>query len=431
MGRRKVLIGQGGGGIEPGSPFTVDRILAVEQVTPPFANTTRLGRINDASESLIAPGVAAGAHSFVMGEAAVDSPAGLRAVLIGYTLQQNNPAGTAGQAADQVLVGNNISVPLLSRNSQGLVVIGASVTFTAFLGTSDSFGESVVIGHTATLLCLNAPGGDASNAVCVGPGSIATGGSVVIGATAHASDLTAVCIGQGSKAGLQAVAIGLNADATAPRSIAIGDRARGGSGDTIAIGWFADTAGSDSSIAIGKQSNTNAKTANIMLGRNASVALDFFCQLGGDQTYPINEFRFGAGFTQATGGLTYTFGVTTVFGGAGNNLAGNGLLIRSGLGTGNWANAEGLGIDLQCGLVQGGGSTQQPYTSVLALRHSDLNVSMWGGMGATFQGGKKVLFLANATTAPVGAPTGGVILYVTAGQLFGIGAGGVATLLVP
>ncbi len=429
MARRRFFLSSGGGGIEAGSPFTVDQILAVEQVTPPFANTTRLGRVNDASESLIAPGVSAGAHSFVMGETALDSPAGDRGLLIGYTLQQNNPVGLAGQAADQVLLGNTIQVPLLSRNCQGLVAIGAAVVFTAFLGVADSFGNSVVIGNTAGLVCINAGAGDASNAVAIGAGARAHGGSVVIGATAADSGLTAVIIGQGGKGGNDSIAVGRDADATADRSISIGRRARGGSADTIALGYFADCANSDSSIAIGRQANTNAKTANIMLGRNASVALDFFCQLGGDATYPINEFRFGAGFTQGAGGNTYTFGITTASGG--NNLAGNGLLIRSGIGTGNWANAENLGIDLQCGLVQGAGGTAQAYTSVLALRHSDLNISFWGGMGATFGGGAAVAFIRNAATAPTTNPTGGGILYAEAGALKWRGSGGTVTVIAP
>jgi hypothetical protein len=431
VAKRRFFVSSGGGGIDPGNPFAVDQILAVQQVSPPIANTTRLGRKNDATKSLIAPGVNAGALSFVMGDTVVDSVMGLRSVLIGANITQNNPAGLAGQAADQVLIGNALVLPTLSRNSQGLVAIGAAQTYTAFLGVADSFGESVIIGHTATLLCLNAGGGDASNAVAIGPGSIATGGTVAIGANARASDLTAVCIGQGSKAGLQSVAIGLNADSTGARNISIGDRARGGvaNSGTVVIGWFADGANSDSGIAIGQSANLNGKTASIMLGRNASVALDFFCQIGGDQTYPINEMRFGAGFTAATGGNTYTFGITTVFGGAGNNLAGNGLLIRSGLGTGNWANAQGLGIDLQCGLVQAGGSTQQPYTSVLALRHSDLNVALWGGMGATFGGGVLCLFIKNATTVPTVAPTGGGLLYVTGGALHWLGSGGTDTTI--
>ena len=419
------------GGIAAGTPFTLGAALFVEQVSPPVAFTQRLAAIiGSPFEDVIAPGSQGAPHSFVVGEDAEDSPNGARAVLIGYKLRANTGGG-AGQANDQVLIGNTIQLPTASRNSQGLVVVGSNIGFTAFLGVADSFGGSVVLGNLAGLLCLNAGGGDASNAVAIGPGAIATGGSVVIGNAASSSDLTATVIGQNATGGLQSVAIGLSAIASAARSISIGDRARSGTADTIVIGWFADGADSDSAIVIGKQANSAGHFANIMLGRNASVALDNFMQIGGDATYFISEIRFGAGYTQATGNQTYTFGITTVFGGAGNNLAGNGLVIRSGLGTGNWANAQGLGIDLQCGLVQAGGSGQQPYTSVLALRHSDLNVSLWGGMGAAFNGGVKCFQIANGTTAPVGAVAGGVILYAVGNQLFGIGGGGVATLLVP
>lgn len=419
-------------GISAGAPFQLLHATFVQQVTAPFLFTDRLALVLDAPHSIVAPGFAGAAHSFVMGESAVDSANGARSLLIGYALQANTGGG-ATQADDQVLLGNTIVVPAASRNCAGLVAIGSSIVFTAFLGVADSFGGSVVIGQTAGLVCINAGGGDASNAIVIGPGARGHGGSVVIGATAADSDTNAIAIGQGSKAGLQAIAIGLNADATGARNISIGDRARGGTATTgtIVVGWFADGANADSGIAIGQGANLNGKTANIMLGRNAGVALDFFCQIGGDATYPINEMRFGAGFTQATGGNTYTFGVTTVFGGAGNNVAGNGLVIRSGLGTGNWANAQGLGIDLQVGLLQAGGSTQQPYTSVLALRHSDLNVALWGGMGAAFGGGAGVLYVKNATTNPAGAIAGGGLLYSTGGNLHWLSTAGVDTAITP
>ena len=360
-----------------------------------------------------------------MGESAIDSPNGARAVLIGYTLRAN-VGGGAGQADDQVLIGNTIQVPSASRNSQGLVAIGASTVFTAFLGTADSFGGSVVIGNTAGLVCLNVAGGDASNAVSIGAGTRAHGGSVIIGPNALSSNLTATAIGQGALAGLQAVGIGLNADATAVGSVSIGDRARAGTAYTIAIGWFADTANSDSSIAIGRQANTNGKFANIMLGRNASVAADNYMQIGGVYTYFIGESRFGAGYTPAVGGVSYIFGTTTASGS--NNLNGNTLVVRAGSGTGN--SAGNVGIDFQCGLVQASGGTSQPFTSVLALRHSDLNVALWGGLAAPFSGGAGVMFVKNAATNPtVAAVAGGGILSVQGGELHWLSSAGVDTAL--
>ena len=137
---------------------------------------------------------------------------------------------------------------------------------------------------------------------------------------------------------------------------------------------------------------------------------------------------FGNSQNDSSGGVTFTFNHTKVVGV--NDTQGNTLVIQGGGGTGNWPNAENRGIDIRLGLVQAAGSTAQPPTSVLAMRHSDLNASLWGGLGATFQGGTQVLFIGNSTAAPAGAPTNGVILYVVAGQLFGLGASGIATPLV-
>lgn len=427
MARRRIIISSAGG-IAAGSPFVAGGGLFVQQATPPVAFTQRFAILEpiDSFESIVAPGINAGGHSFVMGEDAEDSTVGTNAVLVGYALRQNR---TPGVAANQTMFGHTIQLPIAAPNCSEVVYVGSNFTFNGFAGTANSFGNNTAIGPNITLQAINAGGGDAASLVAIGASVTAFGFNTIIGVAASGSDLSAVAIGSGATAGLQSQAIGNNAIATATKSISIGQRARAGVGNTIIIGWFADGANSDSSIAIGTQANTNGKNGNIMLGRNASVALDNFMQIGGDLTYPINEIRFGAGFTQSTGGQTYTFGITTVFDGAGNNLSGNGLVVRAGNGTGNWANGAGLGIDFQCGLVQANGSTQQPNTSVLALRHSDLNISLWGGMGATFGGGKLCVFVKNATTAPTVAPVGGGLLYAAAGALHWLGSGGTDTLI--
>jgi hypothetical protein len=90
-----------------------------------------------------------------------------------------------------------------------------------------------------------------------------------------------------------------------------------------------------------------------------------------------------------------------------------------------------LGLDLQVGLLGAAGTTQQAYTSGIAIRHSDLNVALWGGLTATFGGGAKMLFIGNATTVPSTAPTGGGLMYVTGGQLHFVSSAGVDYALTP
>lgn len=426
MARRRIVVSSSGG-ISPGSPFVLNGALFVQQANPPFAFTQRLGALIDAGQSIVAPGLLAGATSFVVGSGSVDAVGGDHSVIVGNAITQ---IGAAGQASRQILIGSDITFPAIALNAQGTIIIGASPTISPF-AAAPTVGSNVLIGDEITLLGFNLGGGDPQNNVVIGASAFSTGGgSVVIGTAARAFDATSVAIGQSAKGGAQSVAIGLNADATAAHSISIGDRARAGSADTIAIGWFADAANSDSSIAIGREANTNAKFANIMLGRNASVALDNHCQVGGDLTYPINTFRFGAGYEQATGGVSYTFGTTEVNGAP--NTQGNSLVIQAGHGTGNW-NGGSRGIDFQVGLVQGSGATAQPYTSILALHHSNLGIALWGGLGATFGSGVKVMFIGNATTVPTVAPVGGALLYVdpATGFVHILSANNVNTVIAP
>lgn len=411
------------GGILAGSPFDVRHYLFVEQAVPPFAATGRLVQVADTEQSIAADGVLSGAGSFVIGRNVIDN-GGAGAILIGNSITQ---AGDVPTSQNQILIGSTFTLPPTTTNSDDLVAIGSRVTFTVTVGHT-TFGNSVVIGNTAKLTCIGTS--DAGSNVVVGFGAEARAGSnVVVGDQALTTDSNAVAVGVSAIADVQGVAVGSAASASA-RCIAIGTNARSGT-QGVAIGFGATNAGNDSCVAIGVNAATILTAApSIAIGREAACGrVNQF--LTGSANYPIREICWGDGqaFFGQPGGLTYRLTTTTVNNIA--NAAGMAIQIVPGYGTGNWPNAENLGIDLRVGAVGAAGMTPQVETSAFAVRQSDLNLSMWGGLGAAFNGGVRCLFLANGVTAPTGAAVGGVILYVVAGQLFGIGAGGVATLLVP
>lgn len=422
MARRKIVISSSGG-IAAGAPFTKDAILAVQQSSPPVANTTRLARINDASLSITAVGVASGPGSFVLGKNVVDAANGANAILIGDTISVNGTGG-AGQANNQVLVGSTITIPTAATNSTNMVALGNTINYVS-VGGFKSFGGSIAIGQGITISCSATT--DAQNTIAIGQGANVTeAAGIAIGSGATVSLTEGIAIGQAGIAGSQSVGIGTRVNVGAT-SVGIGRGVLGGT-DSVAIGFGATTSGATSSIAIGRQASTLGATGAMAFGQGATNTVNNWC-LFGSRTFPISTIRFGASLNDATGDVVYTFQTADVFGGAGNNLAGNTLIIAAGVGTGNNANGTNRGLDFQVGIVGAAGSTQQAYTSALAIRHSDLNIALWGGLAATFGGGAGVLFVKNATTAPTSNPTGGGILYSVAGALTWRGSAGTVTTL--
>ena len=411
MSSRRAIIQGASTGINAGAPFTVLHVLAVQQVLPPLAFTQRLAFVLDPEESITAAGVNAGATSFVMGLGVVDAATAVRSLLIGGAIVQNT---MANQATDQILLGFNIAPPAASPNTQGLIVIGNGPTFTVTVG-HNSFGDSIVIGRGSTLACGLLT--DAINDVAIGPSVSITGSkAVAIGPAATVTDDEAVAIGSGATGNTQGIAIGSNSS-SGKHGVAVAHLARAAD-DAIAIGYQANTTGKQYNIAIGENVDATGAADQLILGTQPAavpVTVANLCVIGGRTPRGYTTFVFGQGYNDAAGGVVFTWRTTDLFTGAGNNLAGNSLVIQAGAGTGNWPNAFGgptYGIDLQCGIVGAGGNVRQVYTSVLALRHSDLNVAFWGGFNATFGGGVQCIFIKNAVTIPTVAPVGGCLLYV-------------------
>lgn len=284
------------GGISPGTPFALLKVLAVQQVNPPVAFTQRLGFLLDPEESIVAPGVLSGAGSFVVGRGVVDSANGLFQVLVGDSITTNTGGG-AGQADAQTILGSRIAIPVGAFNSQNLVVIGDRVAFNVASG-HNSFGDSVIIGAQAQLTCLSTA--DADLSVVIGASAQGAGGQVVcIGNVALVTDNQGVAIGANATAAGQSIAIG-DHTGSGVQSVAIGGAGTQGGTRTIVLGWRTNLAGSIDSIAIAVDLDLHlAPVTN-------------WCQLG-SPAHPINTIAWSNGHLDiVAGALTYTGGLGTV-----------------------------------------------------------------------------------------------------------------------
>ena len=435
MARKRIAISSGGG-IAAGSPFVLDAGLFVSQASPPVANTGRLARLADASLSIIAPGVLA-VNSFVLGNTVVDAVGGDRSILIGRNIRQNS--GGAVQARDQILIGSTIQMPAAGTGCEDFVCIGTNIIFTTGVGAQENRSQTTILGNNVTTE-NSAAGFENRNSVGIGYTARMNGDScVVIGSSARCVSEQSVAVGAGATVAGYSVAVGQGANANSGASVAassimIGRRGlagpacvmigttAGGSAvqvDCVGIGW-----GAASTLVAGNV------TASIMIGKEAGCSVSNMCIIG-SATAPILTLTFGSGEFGVTNNQTYRLTTSYRNTGLGAALIGDTLQVVAGSGTGIWTNLiENLGLDLMCGVLAAG-TTRQPPTSVLALRHSDLNVSLWGGLAATMGSGVKVLFIANATTAPTVAPTGGGLLYVTGGALHWLGSGGTDTAIAP
>ena len=176
MSGKTIFTTEGGLGIAAGAPFTTFHYTIITSVPTPTIANGRLAQLADAVQSIIAPGLAA-PDTFVLGQGAQDFVGGDRSVLIGKNVVQNN--GGAGQAIDQVLIGNAIVVPPTANGSDQLIVIGNAITFTPACA-KNKYGGTISIGGSINL--RNAAAIECVNNVVIGTGAVVYGNAnVVIG----------------------------------------------------------------------------------------------------------------------------------------------------------------------------------------------------------------------------------------------------------
>ena len=357
MARKRIVISSAGG-IAAGTPFsaTPGDYLFVQQAAPPVAAGGRLKQVQDATMSVLAPGISAALRTFMLGNLVGEGPGNLRSLFVGDTISGPS-VGTAGAHSDQILVGFDITQLPAYVTVDRTILIGNTPNFVFPTG---AFGNSVYIGHTLTL-----------NPIL---GSVDTVGSIAIGNGITINGGTAIGIGSNVVVAAESVNIGTSANGTGFQSVgigkaahlggdncvAIGRRARGGT-DSIAIGFFSDTLTATSSIAIGRDADAGAFASVIVLGRSSGAAQNNEFCAGGAVAYPITQARFGPLFDSTYAGLGFQMTHSDF---AGNNVVAPNFTMKAGTNTGNAAGGE---LRFQTATIVGAGGARQVLAERFAL----------------------------------------------------------------
>jgi len=385
-----------GGGISAGAPATVGNIPQFSGATPPdllvdsilrqtAGGAIIVGATDPASlatetfrtaggivsegtgdESFIAgagaickttKGIAVGHAASV---AATNSTTLNDSMVVGSDSIISSPALTTGafQSAIVAVGPRNVVNSAGGQPSEYTTIFGAGNSVTAPVGSTN--GRNVVVGQFNTLLTAN--------------------DNIIIGNSWSPPSQTANC-----------VLIGNNSSITPSMTycVLVGDsitvsggnfhtlvgrlsRKLGASGDyAVAVGYNATVNNIDFGVAIGQTANVSGGAGNIALGRAAVVTHANCAVIGpGATSERTNSFVIGS---DNTGGdyRTYVFGNRGDTVGSGlqdvlwrptdadgvtSNLAGSGLTVRAGLGSGNAVSAN---ISLDVGVVGASGATVQ------------------------------------------------------------------------
>lgn len=329
-----------------GAPFVLGGLLAVSQVSPPFAGTTRLKQITpvDGTLSITATGPGGSVDSFVLGRGC-DDKASPRSILIG-TL---NVASTSATDTGIILIGSNIATG--NSNKDGVIAIGDNVILAS--GTFVSIGSSITIGAGAT----QSAGVSHSGAVCIGSPATVTGAScVAIGSLVTATD-NSVAIGQNIGAGLAGVAIGGTCAADA---VTVGEFVTVSGVSSVIVGRSGSSAAQ--CITIGRLASTSGFADSIAIGYNTTTLAIGDCFIGGDPTTSHYTIRFliGPPLLTTYPGLTWINTGST----AGVDTVAPHMTIVGGLSTGTGAGGE---LRFQTGAILASSATRQTATERLAI----------------------------------------------------------------
>lgn len=376
-----------GAGIAAGTPFTVGTIPKVSVA----------GSNPALNDSVITQGTAGVGTVIRINNAAFPAATEQLQVLGGAIF--DTTGSTVASPHDNVLLGRNaVARAALNANN---VVIGTGASSNAGVASllNTVVGAGAVIGVDQGGSVMIASNGGFNWTQTAGPAVLIGSGAAAIQFPGVAIGIAITVLGSGVAIGNQCttaavnnyVCVGRSSQATADSATAIGDAARG------------------------------AHTASIALGRNA-VTTQANQLLIGAQNLAINQVLIGEGLLSAGAfaGLEIRASDTQ-----GTNTATGNMTIRSSMGTGNAA--TGGDIVFQTGLRVASGFNGQTPTTIMVLSGGTPNIALFGA--GSYGSGEGVLFIKNATTAPTTNPTGGGILYVSAGALNYRGSGGTVTPL--
>ena len=283
--------------------------------------------------------------------------------IIRTTLTQDSSAETLTLATERSRNGGAytarptvLSLVAGSGTSEHPAVIFPSSVVLSTQAITGTGAASIYIGAYGTI-----PAGGAAQFVAIGHATEVYNYSVAIGFNAAAKDEYQVVLGWSATtaygASDNAIAIGRQANVQSESAIGIGYSAIVTGVEAIAIGRSA-SAGWNNSIALGRAATTTA-TNQLVLG---------------SASYATTDLYLGRGVTSATTGTTSIYATQ----GSGTNVAGHGLVISGGAGTGTGKPGE---VTLRVAARSTTGSTLQTYFSGQSLAHDDSATSSGTAQG--------------------------------------------------
>lgn len=346
-----------GGGINAGSPFTLNGIPFVSSVDPPFIATTDF-------LSVVPTGTNRGVIISTTGDPLVGTDR-LR-VKGGIVSEHADFTGTVvvGQvqtvtglyANGFVFFGRNITISSASgANNIEPVVIGADISIT---GTSSAGGTScVAIGSNIVV-----SGATVQNSVWIGGGVTDDSGSstVVIGSSAlNDTGQFSVVIGAGAQAigsGSSCIVIGRSATKASgvASSVVVGDSAASAAGSSfsVVIGSAASCGAASGTIC--GESSVITHDHNILIGSGLASFQTNTCHIGQSRfSNVISTFVFGGNNTDSSAPAAYTMRFANQ---SGSNKNAPTVSVIAGLGTGTGTLST---IGFSTSVVAVSGTTQQ------------------------------------------------------------------------
>jgi hypothetical protein len=322
-----------GGGINAGSPFTLDQFLYVSNTNPPAASSypgltrgTNAVELNGTQAPKANRNTIAGGNSILA--------ASTDAVVFGW----NNTAGTASSPVTAHIV---IGSALTGASTTAIILVGGSIAdggSAAAIKIGSGLGGltngHVGIGFSQTL-------GGASNGVSVGNSITITGGN------------NAIVYGAGSDGGTNTATFGQGSGGATQNTLFLGNGISvtgGGSTTGIAVGMSITGTGVNNAITIGHQADYLA--GFITLGNNNLGGGGFSTTLllGGAQSH-----------TTATAVPAFDVRLKNALG---TNIAAGDFTVTGPRATGNAASGA---IIFQTGLVGASSATLQTATSVFRI----------------------------------------------------------------
>ncbi len=368
-----------GGGIQPGTPFTLNSLLYITNITPPTASASVARQATDGAVSYLTVGAGyvaspgateqfrlkggmisegTGTDSVVVGRAANAAGGTGRSIAIGTSANAQNQESIAiGYSSSTGVTANTIAIgSFAALVSTGGVAIGNGAYGQGNAGGS----RTLSLGENANAQCNG--GG---NSMALGNLSVARESDTVVGHQASSNQQNVfgnrnVVVGFQASANIvqgETTVIGASASAGVTAAVVVGKSASASTANGIAIGHTASVGvGGTFGITIGN-SATNTFAQNIVIGHGGAAFQANTMMIGGTNTV-INTIVIGSGNTMAAPAaksLRWT-NATGV-----DNAAGE-VVLTAPLSTGAAAEA---GFAIAVGTVQAAGATQHVATKRL------------------------------------------------------------------